>query len=98
MRCQLDESSAELELFIHDALEKARGLLATAKEIALARYALTDDITALQGELVSVASNDSLGTNTKTLLEDVESLHEKLEQLEQARVYVRIVEHGVQLR
>lgn len=88
----------ELEAFIRDSLAKARGLLATAKETALARYALTDDISVLKHDLVSVTSKDSLGNSNPTFLEGVESLHEKLEQLEHARTYVRIIEHGVQLR
>lgn len=96
--CQLDESSAELDIFVRDSLEKAHALLAAAKETALARYVLTDDITALKEELVSVASQESLGEPSTTLLEDLDALHEKLGQLEQARTYVRIVERGVQLR
>ena len=83
---------------MRDSLEKAHALLAVAKETALARYALTDDIATLKEELVSVASQESLGEPSSTLLEDLEALHEKLGQLEQARTYVRIVERGVQLR
>lgn len=83
---------------MRDSLEKAHALLAAAKETALARYVLTDDITTLKEELVSVASQESLGEPSTTLLEDLEALHEKLGQLEQARTYVRIVERGVQLR
>lgn len=52
----------------------------------------------MKDELVTVASHNSLGSDNSTLLEDVEALHEKLDQLEHARTYVRIVQHGVQLR
>jgi len=81
---------------VRNSLEKARELLATAKETALSRYALTDDISALKDELVP--SEVVLGAETKTLLGDLESSHEKLEQLEQARTYLRIVERGLHLR
>ena len=80
---------------MRNSLEKARELLATAKETALSRYALTDGISALKDEL---APSDVLGAESKTLLGDLESSHEKLEQLEQARTYLRIVERGLHLR
>lgn len=87
------DSTAELELFVRNSLEKARELLATAKETALSRYALTDDILVLKDELVPFEVAES-----KTLLGDLESSHERLEQLEQARTYLQIVERGLHLR
>lgn len=87
------DSTTELELFVRNSLEKARELLATAKETALSRYALTDDILVLKDELVPFEVAES-----KTLLGDLESSHERLEQLEQARTYLQIVERGLHLR
>ena len=80
---------------MRNSLSKARELLATAKETALARYALTDDIGVLKDEL---AVAPEVGPESKTLLEDLESSHERLDQLEQARTYLRIVERGLNLR
>jgi hypothetical protein len=83
---------------VRSSLEKARKLLVTAKETALARYALTDDISALKDELTFASSTVVLEAGPKTLLEDLESSHERLDQLEQARTYLRIVERGVHFR
>ncbi|KAF8322455.1 hypothetical protein DL93DRAFT_2223365 [Clavulina sp. PMI_390] len=94
---ELDDYTVELQRFITESLEKAQNLLATAKETALARYAVTDDISSLKDELVSTGHASSLGDNSKTLLEEVEALHDRLDQLEQARTYLRVVQHGVQL-
>jgi hypothetical protein len=93
----LDRSSAELDIFVRDSLARAQELLANAKETALARHILSDDISSLKEELVSGASFDPLNSGS-TLLEDLEGWHLKLDLLENARTYVRVVERGVQLR
>lgn len=83
---------------MRSSLEKARELLATAKETALARYVLADDISALKDELTFASSAVVPEAGSRTLLEHLESSHERLDQLEQARAYLRIVERGVHLR
>jgi RAD50-interacting protein 1 len=84
-------------LHVNNALSTARDLLVSAREASLARHTVVDDLASLTNELVSVASRH--GTNTQQpLLEDLEGLHKKLEELEMARTYVQIIQRATQLR
>jgi RAD50-interacting protein 1 len=69
--------------------------LYTAQELSLLRHSLTDELAFLSQQLVS-----SLGgpEEKPTLLEDVETLHRSLKELQSVKGYVQVVEHALKLR
>ena len=71
-------------------LDKAKGL-------ASLRDGLEDDLAYLSHDLVSSLS-PTHDENGPTLLEDMETIHRTLKELESVRSYVAVVEHALQLR
>jgi len=58
------------------------------------RHELEDELS-----LLSVALSRSMSTGEEpTLLEDIESLHRNLKELESVRGYVQIIAHALELR
>jgi hypothetical protein len=66
----------------------------TAQELSLLRHSLADELSFLSQELVS-----SLGgpEGKPTLLEDIETLHRSLKELESVKGYVQVVEHALKI-
>lgn len=79
----------------YKVVQETNIVLASAKDAALSRHILADDIATLSEDLVSTRDH---GTGRSTLLEDLEGLHRKLNELEHVRDYVKVVERGLFLR
>lgn len=69
--------------------------LESARELSLLRHALTDELTSLSEELVS--SMDA-SPGQPTLLEEVETMHRSLKELESINSYVGVIEKALILR
>lgn len=67
----------------------------SAQELSLLRHSLADELSYLSQELVSSMSE---GESGPTLLEDVETFHRSLKELERVKSYVHVVEHALKLR
>lgn len=67
----------------------------TAQELSLLRHSLTDELSELSNELVSAMSD---GERKCTLLEDIETLHRTLKELQSVKGYVQIIQHTLDLR
>lgn len=73
----------------------AENYLNTAKELSLLRHSLNDDLSDLTQELVSFRYNEE---REPVLLEDLETLHRNLKELQSVKQYVQIIEHVLILR
>lgn len=92
---QLSSSNEQIHTFISNTRVSTEGHLATSKELSLRRHSLADELSELSSELVSVLHD---GDSKPTLLEDIETLHRSLKELESIKQYVQIIQHGLQLR
>lgn len=93
---QRDISQAALNTSISNTISSTRDHLATAQELSLVRHALADELSALSAELVSFLN--PAGDVKPTLLEELESLHRDLKELENVRNYVLMIERALRLR
>lgn len=59
------------------------------------RHSLADELSYLSQELVSSLSGSE---GKPTLLEDLETLHRSLKELESVKGYVQVIEHALKLR
>jgi RAD50-interacting protein 1 len=69
--------------------------LHSAQEMSLLRHSIADEASCLSEELVSSASG---GEMHPTLLEDLETLHHSLKEMEILKGYMRVIEHTLKLR
>ncbi len=93
---QLAQSQTSLDEVIARTRQKATENLHTAQELSLLRHSLADELSFLSGELESsLSSNPDDGP---TLLEDLETLHRSLKELDSVKGYVQVVEHALKLR
>jgi hypothetical protein len=60
----------------------------TAQELSLLRHSLTDELAFLNDELLSSLSDKGLGPS---LLEDIETQHRNLKELENIKAYVQVI-------
>jgi len=94
---QLVESEKEIEVLTTSTRMGAILQLDKAKDLASLRDSLEDDLAYLSHDLVS-ALNLTGDDNGPTLLEDIETMHRALKELESVRSYVTVVERTLQLR
>jgi RAD50-interacting protein 1 len=80
---------------VADTRTSATTHLHTAQELSLVRHSLADELLDLSQELVSTISD---GDRQPTLLEDIETLHRSLKELQSVKGYVQIIEHALKLR
>jgi hypothetical protein len=66
-----------------------------AKELSLSRHSLNDDLSELTRELLSLGYNEE---HEPMLLEDLETLHRNLTELQSVKQYVQVIEHTLLLR
>ena len=93
---QLAQSQTSLNRVIARTRKKATENLHTAQELSLLRHSLADELSFLSGELESsLSANPDDGP---TLLEDLETLHRSLKELDSVKGYVRVIEHALKLR
>ncbi|KAF7978890.1 hypothetical protein HWV62_44393 [Athelia sp. TMB] len=91
---QLSISQSNVDKLVADTRATAEAHLHSAQELSLLRHSLTDELAYLSQELVSAMSESETGP---TLLEDVESLHRSLKELESVKGYVQIIDHALKL-
>lgn len=92
---QLSISQSNVANLISETRSSAELHLNSAQELSLLRHSLTDELSYLSHELVSSMSEAKIGP---TLLEDIETLHRSLKELESVKSYVQIIEHALELR
>ncbi|PCH33328.1 hypothetical protein WOLCODRAFT_111625 [Wolfiporia cocos MD-104 SS10] len=93
---QLAQSRAAADALIAQTRQSAQAQLHTAQELSLLRHSLSDEVSYLSQQLVSSFS-ESTETVGPTLLEDLETLHRSLKELESVKAYVRVVQRALQL-
>ncbi|KAK7041921.1 hypothetical protein VNI00_008903 [Paramarasmius palmivorus] len=89
----LSSSKARLDEVILETRTSAESYVETAQELSLIRHSIADELSDLSERLASVSSNGL----APTLLEDIETLHRNLKELESIRGYVMVVEHALKL-
>lgn len=93
---QVQQSRDTTDEQIRQTLVRTREDLASARGLSLARHTLTDELSSLSSELVSSLNR---GERSKpTLLEELESLHRTLKELESVKSYISVIERALQLR
>lgn len=94
LNAKSEANEAATDKFISDTIVTTRAHLHTAQELSLERHALADELAALTQELQSSLSDPD---RQPTLLEELETLHRKLRELESVREYVGVVHHALGL-
>ncbi|KAG8974149.1 hypothetical protein FRB90_009825, partial [Tulasnella sp. 427] len=89
---QLETSTAATSKRITSTLVSASTYLQSAKELSLTRHSLVDQLSTLNEELLPSGPGKQ-----RTLLEDLEDLHLRLNELQNARSYVAVIEKALQL-
>ena len=91
---QLIQSQADVDALIAQTKLSVHENLHVAQELSLLRHSLADELTFLSEQLLSSLG----GPDAKsTLLEDVETLHRNLKELQSVKGYVQVVEHALGL-
>jgi hypothetical protein len=93
---QLSDSQGRIDAQLSRTRTSVTEHLQTAQELSLLRHSLSDELSHLSRELVSSISDN--GEGKPTLLEDLETLHRNLKELESIKDYVQIIEHALKLR
>ncbi|KAF8993873.1 RINT-1 family protein [Hymenopellis radicata] len=100
-RSRRDELQATLELSqsnVNALLEETRAAAEeyrlAAQELSLQRHALADELSTLTRNLVSSLSD---ADGQPTLLEDIETMHRNLKELNHVRSYVQVIEYALRL-
>lgn len=91
---KLSSSQSYLDALLSNTRSSAEEHLRTAKELAILRHSLADELSELSSDLVSSMSGER---GQPTLLEDLETLHRNLKELESVKGYVQVVEHALKL-
>ncbi|KIY47067.1 hypothetical protein FISHEDRAFT_66233 [Fistulina hepatica ATCC 64428] len=94
LESQMHESEVQLKAFLLQARASTLEHLDTAQALSLQRHTLTDELAALTEELLSVMWS---GPGSATLLEDLETRHRGLKELQSIYDYVAIVERALSL-
>lgn len=92
---QLFRSQEDLDNLILNTRSSAEKYLHDAQELSLLRHSLADELSSLSDDLVSSMTN---GDGEPTLLEDLETLHRRLKELEHVKGYVQVIEHALKLK
>lgn len=92
---QLAQSQADVDDLIINTRSATQEHLHTAQELSLLRHSLADELSFLSQELVSSISGP---VGRPTLLEDIETLHRNLKELESVKGYIQVVQHALKIR
>jgi hypothetical protein len=92
---QLSISHFNVTKLISETRLLAESHLHSAQELSLLRHSLADELSYLSEELASSMSEAESGP---TLLEDIETLHRSLKEMESVKSYLQVVEHALKLR
>ncbi|KAI5123752.1 hypothetical protein M0805_000343 [Coniferiporia weirii] len=88
------QSQADIDLLIRNTRNAAKDHLVSAQELSLLRHSLADELSGLSEELLS--SNAS-GSSEPSLLEEIETLHRNLKELQSVKGYVQVIHRALQL-
>ena len=69
--------------------------LTSARELALLRHSLSDELASLRDALISTSRSNEVGP---TILEEIELLHRSLKEFENVKSYVLVIEEALKLR
>ncbi|KAJ7124750.1 TIP-1 family-domain-containing protein [Mycena crocata] len=94
LKANLAISQASIDTLVSQAREATRTHTSTAQSLFLQRHSLADELSHLYGQLTSAMSD---GDSESTLLEDIETLHRNLKELQSVKGYVQIIEHALKL-
>ncbi|KAI0344153.1 hypothetical protein BDW22DRAFT_1355453 [Trametopsis cervina] len=92
LNAKFTQSQAEVTNVIKQTRDSIAEHLYTAQELSLLRHSLTDELTFLSQQLVSSLTGPE---GKPTLLEDIETLHRNLKELQSVKGYVQVVEHAL---
>ena len=92
---QLSQSQADLNELIVQTRARAQEHLHTAQELSLLRHSLADELSYLSSELVSTLRGPE---GKPTLLEDIETLHRNLKELQSVKGYVQVIERALKVK
>ena len=92
---QLSQSQADLNDLIVRTRATAQEHLHNAQELSLLRHSLADELSYLSTELVSTLSGPE---GKPTLLEDIETLHRSLKELQSVKGYIQVIEHALMVK
>ncbi|KAK7694298.1 hypothetical protein QCA50_001480 [Cerrena zonata] len=94
LQSKLTMSQQSLDALIAQTRESAQDNLHTAQELSLLRHSLTDELSYLSEQLVSSLSDPD---GQPTLLEEIETMHRSLKELESVKGYLQVIEHALYL-
>jgi RAD50-interacting protein 1 len=92
---QLADSQPRIDALASESRVLAATHVQSAHELSLRRQSLSDELVFLSRDLVSTYSE---GGSKPTILEEVETLHRNLKELESVKGYMQIIEHALKLR
>ncbi|KAJ7630533.1 TIP-1 family-domain-containing protein [Roridomyces roridus] len=94
LKAELSISQESVDALVARTREAAKEHTRTVEGLALQRLSLADELSYLVTQLSSVLSH---GEASSTLLEDIETLHRNLKELQSVKGYVQIIEHALKL-
>ncbi|KAI0935935.1 hypothetical protein AcW1_000312 [Taiwanofungus camphoratus] len=94
LKAELSQVRNDVDALIAKTRSSAKEQLSTAQQLSLMRHSLADELSYLSQELVSSLSGSE---GKPTLLEDLETLHRSLKELESVKGYVQVIEHALKL-
>ncbi len=92
---QLELSQSNVNALLEETRAAAEEYRLAAQELSLQRHALADELSNLTRNLVSSLSDADA---QPTLLEDIETMHRNLKELNHVRSYVQVIEYALRLR
>ena len=99
LAAQLAQSQQNVDALLAKAHSDAQEHLTAAQGLALMRHSLADELASLSDVLVSAAHNSVDGEPMgPTLLEEIETLHRNLKELQSVKGYVEVVHRARALR
>ncbi|KAJ3971227.1 TIP-1 family-domain-containing protein [Lentinula raphanica] len=90
----LVSSTSAVDALIAKTKLSAHSHVETAQNLSLLRHSLTDELVDLTDGLVSSMSSEP---GSSTLLEDIETLHRHLDDLQGVRGYAQVIKHTLEL-
>ncbi|KAJ7042676.1 TIP-1 family-domain-containing protein [Mycena alexandri] len=94
LKAKLAISQANVDALVSKTREAAEAHTKTAQSLSLQRHSLADELSYLFSQLTSAMSD---GDSESTLLEDIETLHRNLKELQSVKGYVQVIEHALEL-
>ncbi|KAJ7169459.1 TIP-1 family-domain-containing protein [Mycena filopes] len=94
LKANLSISQASVDALVLQTREAAETHTKTAQSLSLQRHSLADELSYLFSQLTSAMSD---GDSESTLLEDIETLHRNLKELQSVKGYVQVLEHALKL-